>query len=218
MPSFEKLISNIEQFDTLDPREVELLSAQSQIKAFYKGEILFYEDTQNPFWFFVASGRLKAYKTDKSGHNVSLCTLSEGMAINDIRVAKKGFEASMFATIEGIESGHIIGISVSSLNLLFAQIQKLPLICLQSSLFSIERYQRAFFSGMILDGTGKVAFMIANDLDRFNGMKKQEIAAMLNIQPETLSRIIGKLARKGVIEIKSDLKVTDMKGLREFYE
>ena len=71
---------------------------------------------------------------------------------------------------------------------------------------------------MILDGTGKVAFMIANDLDRFNSMKKQEIAAMLNIQPETLSRIIGKLARKGVIEIKSELKVTDMKGLREFYE
>jgi CRP/FNR family transcriptional regulator len=71
---------------------------------------------------------------------------------------------------------------------------------------------------MILDGTGKVAFMLANDIERFNAMKKQDIAAMLNIQPETLSRILGKLARKGVIEQDSNIKVLDMKSLKEFYE
>ncbi len=71
---------------------------------------------------------------------------------------------------------------------------------------------------MILDGTGKVAFMLSQDLERFNAMKKQDIAAILNIQPETLSRILGKLSRKGIIEIGSDIKVTDTESLKELYE
>ena len=218
MTDFEKAVKGIELFAKLDERELELLSGQSIVKRFGASQIVFFEDEESPYWYFVAEGRLKAYKTDKSEHNVSLYSLETGMAVNDIRTTVGGYEAVMFATIESITYGSLIGIKVDSLPLLFAQMPKFPQICLQGALSSIERYQRAFFSGMILDGTGKVAFMIANDLSRFNSMKKQEIAAMLNIQPETLSRVIGKLARKGVIEIKSELKVIDMKGLREFYE
>lgn len=218
MADFETLISSMELFSRLEKREVELLAPQSNIKRFRSGEILFFEEEETLYWYFVATGKLKAYKTDKNEHNVSLCTLESGMAVNDIRNVENGYEAVMFATIEAITDGVLVGIRASSLSLLFAQIPKLPLISLQGALSSIERYQRAFYSGMILDGTGKVAFMIANDLARFNSMKKQDIAATLNIQPETLSRIIGKLARKGVIEIRSELRVIDMKGLKSFYE
>jgi len=218
MAEFEKLILQIEPFGWLESREIELLSAQAHIKSFREGEILFFEEEDTPYWYFVAEGRLKAYKTDKTEHNISLCSLDVGMAVNDIRSTKNGYEATMFATIESVTGGHLVGLKASALSLLFAQIPKLPLICLQGAMSSVERYQRAFFSGMILDGTGKVAFMMANDLSRFNSMKKQDIAAMLNIQPETLSRIIGKLLRKGVIEVGSAVKVLDGKGLREFYE
>ncbi len=218
MAEFERLILKIEPFSWLEERELELIAAQSVIKHFGEGEIVFFEEEESLHWYFVAEGKLKAYKTDKSEHNISLCSLEAGMALNDIRAVKSGYEATMFATIESISKGALIGIRVDSLPLLFAQIPKLPLICLHGALSSVERYQRAFFSGMILDGTGKVAFMLANDLGRFNAMKKQDIAAMLNIQPETLSRIIGKLARKGIIEQDSNIKVLDMKSLKEFYE
>ncbi len=219
MADFEKALLKIEAFRRLEPREIELLSTQSQIKSFYGGEMLFYEDDKTPYWYFVSEGKLKAYKTDKTEHAVSLCMLEVGMAINDIRaLSNDSYEAVMFATIEGVSKGVILGIQTSALSLLFAQIPKFQLISLRAALSSVERYQRAFYSGMILDGAGKVAFMMANDLDMFNSMKKQDIAASLNIQPETLSRIIGKLARKGVIDIKSDIKVIDMDGLREFYE
>lgn len=218
MANFEKLLLAIDQFKNLEPRDVELLSTQSQIKSFGDGEIVFFEEDAVGHWYFVADGSLKAYKTDKSGHTVSLCNLSGGMAVNDIVYTGSCYEATMFATVEGVKSGYLIGINTATLPLLFAQIPKLPLICLQGALSSIERYQRALFSGMILDGTGKVAFMIANDLQRFNVMKKQDIATVLNIQPETLSRIVGKLARKGFIEIRADIKIVDLKGLKSFYE
>lgn len=219
MADFEKTLLKVEAFRRLESREIELLSAQSQVKSFRDGEILFYEDDKTPYWYFVCEGKLKAYKTDRAEHSVSLCTLEVGMVANDIRALSNDmYEATMFATIEGVSKGFLIGVRVGALSLLFAQIPKFQLISLHAALSSVERYQRAFYSGMILDGAGKVAFMIANDLARFNSMKKQDIAASLNIQPETLSRIIGKLARKGVIEAGSDIKVIDMNGLREFYK
>ncbi|HRF56187.1 MAG TPA: Crp/Fnr family transcriptional regulator [Campylobacterales bacterium] len=219
MADFEKELLKIEAFRRLESREIELLSAQSQIKSFCEGEMLFYEDEKTPYWYFVCEGKLKAYKTDNTERSVSLYMLEVGMVANDIRALSNDmYEATMFATIEGISKGFLLGVRTSALSLLFAQIPKFQLISLQAALSSVERYQRAFYSGMILDGAGKVAFMIANDLDRFNSMKKQDIAASLNIQPETLSRIIGKLARKGVIEAKSDIKIIDISGLREFYE
>ncbi len=219
MADFEKELLKIEAFRRLESREIELLSAQSQIKSFCEGEMLFYEDEKTPYWYFVCEGKLKAYKTDNAERSVSLYMLEVGMVANDIRALSSDmYEATMFATIEGISKGFLLGVRTSALSLLFAQIPKFQLISLQAALSSVERYQRVFYSGMILDGAGKVAFMIANDLDRFNSMKKQDIAASLNIQPETLSRIIGKLARKGVIEAKSDIKIINISGLREFYE
>lgn len=220
MADFEKLASKIELFGRLTPREIELIAAQSSVKSFFEGEILFYEEDEAPYWYFVAEGSLRAYKVDKSEHTVSLCSIEIGSPVNDIRLKHDGigYEALMFATIEGVKKGRLVGIKSSSLPLLFAQIPALPSICLNAALMSVERYQRAFYSGMILDGAGKVAFFLANDTTRFKLMKKQEIAAMLNIQPETLSRILGKLARKGVIELNPDIKVVDMDGLKEFYE
>lgn len=218
MTDFEKAVRGVELFSRFDERELELLSAQSVVKRFSHSQIVFFEDEDSPYWYFVASGRLKAYKTDKNEHNISLCQLTPPMAVNDIRVTKNGFEGTMFATIEGMSEGMLLGLKVAALPLLFAQIRAFPTICMQAALYSIERYQRAFYSGMILDGTGKVAFMLSQDLERFNAMKKQDIAAILNIQPETLSRILGKLSRKGIIEIGSDIKVTDTESLKELYE
>ena len=70
---------------------------------------------------------------------------------------------------------------------------------------------------MVLDAMGKVAFMLAHDLDKFNRLKKQEIAALLNIQPETLSRLLGKLVRKEIIKTDGDVVILDRDALKSLY-
>jgi CRP/FNR family transcriptional regulator len=72
---------------------------------------------------------------------------------------------------------------------------------------------------VVFDGTAKVAHMLVNELDTFNRLKKHEIAYMLHIQPETLSRILNKLTRNETIEIeKNSVVILNIQELKEIYE
>ena len=54
---------------------------------------------------------------------------------------------------------------------------------------------------LVFDATAKVAFMISQDLEMFNKLKRQEVSFLLHIQPETLSRVLKRLTRNGIIQI-----------------
>ena len=56
---------------------------------------------------------------------------------------------------------------------------------------------------LVFDATAKVAFMLNNDLNMFNKLKRQEVSFMLHIQPETLSRVLKRLKRNNIIDIVS---------------
>ncbi len=67
---------------------------------------------------------------------------------------------------------------------------------------------------LVFDATAKVAFMINQDLEMFNKLKRQEVSFMLHIQPETLSRVLKKLSRNQIIEIdNSDVSIKDKNAL-----
>ncbi|MEJ5169128.1 MAG: helix-turn-helix domain-containing protein, partial [Arcobacteraceae bacterium] len=72
---------------------------------------------------------------------------------------------------------------------------------------------------IVFDGTAKVAFMLVHDLESFNTLKKGDVAYMLNIQPETLSRILNKLFRNNYIQNDGqNIKIVDINGLKACYE
>ena len=56
---------------------------------------------------------------------------------------------------------------------------------------------------LVFDATAKVAFMLNQDLEMFNKLKRQEVSFMLHIQPETLSRVLKRLTRNGTIAIEN---------------
>jgi CRP/FNR family transcriptional regulator len=61
--------------------------------------------------------------------------------------------------------------------------------------------------------------MLINDLESFNQLKKTEIAYMLNIQPETLSRILKKLTRTGMISSQGNqTHINNHEALRAIFE
>ena len=83
----------------------------------------------------------------------------------------------------------------------------------------IQQLQCIISRDVVFDGTAKVAHMLVNDLKNFNAFKKHETAYMLHIQPETLSRILKKLTRNGIIEIeKNCVKILNLDELRDIYE
>ena len=90
---------------------------------------------------------------------------------------------------------------------------------LEESFKMIQQMQCIISRDVVFDGTAKVAHMLVNELDTFNRLKKHEIAYMLHIQPETLSRILNKLTRNGTIEIvKNSIEIVNLQELKDIYE
>lgn len=214
---FYRIAGTVPLFKGMESRDLELIAAQSHVRTFEKGELLFYEGDELAYWFVVIEGVLRAYKTSQDDHEVSICHIDASMAVNDIRLSDNRYETSTFATIEAQTKGMMIGIKTSALPLLFVQIPDFTLRCFHTVLTSVQNYQCAFYSGMVLDAMGKVAFMLAHDLERFNRLKKQEIASLLNIQPETLSRLLGKLVRKEIIASEGEIRILNPSALKALY-
>lgn len=55
----------------------------------------------------------------------------------------------------------------------------------------------------MFDATAKVAFMLKQDLEMFNKLKRHDTSYMLHIQPATLSRVLKKLNRNKIITIEN---------------
>ena len=71
---------------------------------------------------------------------------------------------------------------------------------------------------VVFDGTAKVAHFLDQDERAFERFKKQEVAYMLNLQPETLSRILRKLSRDGIIDTEgTGVAILDREQLRAIY-
>lgn len=214
---FFRVAEKLALFRGLSSRDLELIAAQAQFKSFEKGELLFYEGDELAYWYFVVEGVLRSYKLSHDEHEISICYNESSMALSDLRFEENRYITRTFATVESQTKGVLVGVKTSALTLLFTQSPEFALRCFHAVLVSVENYQRTFFNNMVLDAMGKVAFMLSHDLAKFNRLKKQEIAALLNIQPETLSRLLGKLARKEIISTDGEVEILDRDALKSLY-
>jgi CRP/FNR family transcriptional regulator len=111
-----------------------------------------------------------------------------------------------FSNAEFIEDGSILSIDFKRFKEYFIDSDILASQFIKEILDKSHQLQCILNRELVFDATAKVAFMLYNDLEIFNSIKKTEISFMLHIQPETLSRIIKKLLRNNIIEQQSNKK------------
>jgi CRP/FNR family transcriptional regulator len=68
---------------------------------------------------------------------------------------------------------------------------------------------------LVFDATAKVAFMLSDDLEMFNSLKRQDVSFMLHIQP----RVLKKLKRSNIIEVEnSNVSILDLEQLNNIFK
>lgn len=215
----QNVLSTLELFRHLNSEELHSLARNSQIFDFNPGEILFYEGDVKNKLYYLLSGEIKFYKIDRFDNEIFLYYLQCNSMISDTAHIGNFIQRPCFANTEFTKKSQVLAFDDSY----FFKLMSRDLTI--SSYFSKEVYRRIeqleniIKRDVVHDGTAKVAYMIVNDIERFNALKKHEIAYELHIQPETLSRILKKMVRNDLIIVnKNSVVVQKLEGLREIYE
>ncbi|CAM2865409.1 Crp/Fnr family transcriptional regulator [Helicobacter burdigaliensis] len=208
-------LEEFEIFKNLPQQEIDKLQEIVKIKHFSQKEIIAYEGDISKEVLLLLKGEVKLYKVNRFGGEIFLCQLREGL-LN----TPKEKEQFIFANLECKKDSKV---AFFSKDLLFSLFLKSPslmhffFIQLQEKLQFFEDVIRR---ELVFDSTAKIAYFLVHDLEDFNHNKKQDIAAFLNIQPETLSRILKKLSRDGMIlqDKEGRVQIQDLQALKQIYK
>lgn len=217
--SSKECIASIPLFDALSSSDIDTIASFSAIRTYGQGDVLFYEKDDKDAIYYVISGSIKFYKVDRFDNEIFLYKLYSNSLIYNVSKLTDSFFVSCYANAEFLEDSKVLMIQSKPFREMIYANHGLMTKILQESFAMIQQMQCIISRDVVFDGTAKVAHMLVNDLINFNKLKKHEIAYMLHIQPETLSRILNKLTRNGTIEIeKNSVVILNEKELREIYE
>ncbi len=209
-------LKTIPLFSGLSEEEFGALEKIVKLRTFGKGEILHYEKDRSDELYYLCQGLIKVYKVDRFDNEVFMYNLFKETLISEITDFER---IGCFANAEFVTDSEVLAIDLAGFREIYMQSPALMLQLLREFAKKSKMLQCIINREIVFDGTAKVAFMLINDLSSFNRLKKQEIAYMLNIQPETLSRILNKLTRNGLIAVEGgDTVIADEAALREIFE
>lgn len=215
----KQYIKNIPFFNSLNDEILESLSKISKVKKFVFSDVLFYEKDQQEEIFYLVDGSIKFYKVDRFDSEIFLYKIISNTLIFDISKFCDEHIMSCYANAEFLQDSEVLIFDSAKFKELLSTNHDFMKTVMKESFKMIQQLQCIISRDVVFDGTAKVAHMLVNDLKNFNTLKKHETAYMLHIQPETLSRILKKLTRNGIIEIeKNSVKILNLDELREIYE
>jgi CRP/FNR family transcriptional regulator len=193
-------IKNISLFKNLNITEIEKLQQISKLETFYKDNILYYEDTPSNYLYILVEGLAKSYKIDKNENEIFLYYIQCDDLISEI----SSFEddnLNSYTNVLFIENSTVLKINYKEFKRYFLDTNILIKEFSSEIINRNKKLENLINREFIFDAVTKVTMMIESDLDMFNKLKRHDIALILHIQPATLSRVLNKLKKDGMIDI-----------------
>jgi CRP/FNR family transcriptional regulator len=210
-------------FSGLSGEQHEALGRIALRRSFRKGERIFSEGDEGSGFYLIVSGRVKIFKISPDGKEQILHFVGPGESFAEVSVfTGQGFPADAVAAVQ---SGLLFFARSSFMSL----IRRDPALAL-NMLAQLSRRLRQF-AGLIEDLSlkeipGRLAKYLLY-LDGRDGdagaveldVSKGQLAALLGTIPETLSRILAKMNRQGLIRSRgAQIRILDRAGLEALAE
>ena len=214
-----KLISGMPLFAGLSITQYEALARIGVRRSCRKGERLFSEGDEGTGFYMVVTGRVKIFKVSVEGKEQILHLFGPGESFGEVSVfTGQGFPADAVTSVQTV--------------LLFfprvafsALIQKDPTLALNMLAQLSGRLRH--FAGLIEDLSlkevpGRLAkYLLYLSDGKGDGevaldVSKGQLASLLGTIPETLSRILARMHRQGVIRLRgSQIQILDRPGIEQ---
>ena len=211
--TLQKIIRKISFFNNLSDEQINIIASISTVSKQPNKSILYYESDISKNLLFLVEGLIKIYKVDKFNNEIFLYHIYKNSMISEL-TSTNNKEIYCFSNAEFIEDSIVLSINFEKFQEYFLSKNILTMELLEVLLNKTHQLQCIVNRELVFDATAKVAFMLNQDLEMFNRLKRQEVSFMLHIQPETLSRVLKRLSRNEIIQVDlGTVKITNSEAL-----
>jgi len=203
-------LENIPMFADLDKKFHKELQDSIHMKKFTKNSIVFYEGDESDYLYILLEGTIQLYKTSPKGSQVQIKRMKAPNTIGEYAC----FEKEPFpASCEFITDG-VMGLLHFDKVYQYLDNKEFSLGLIRSLTSKVMVLSSLVHKETILSSEAKVADLMIEKISIFNRLRNNEIAGILNLTPETFSRILTKFKKESIIEIKDHkLRILNLEAL-----
>lgn len=203
-------------FENLTEKQIKRLEQISVSKKYKKDNILFFQGDNAIGLHILTEGVLKVYKTDLKGNEI---IMNYFYPVNLIAELASLDHINYPATALFETDGSVITIDYKIFEEEFLRNPDISFSIIKSLTKKLRYLDLVISQNLTMDSTGRVAKFIYENEPLFLQLKQNKIASILNITPETMSRVIRKLKDCNIIEIKGrKITVSNREELRDYWE
>jgi CRP/FNR family transcriptional regulator len=207
-------LKKIEIFKALSDKEIEKIVKISLLKKFCRDNVLFYEGEMPQYFYALLTGYVKFYKTDLKGHEIVLHFFTKPIMMAEMPSLENiPFRATAIVMRDETE---ILLIDRERFIALLQEDNEFSFYIIKSLTQKIKELEVAINRNLIYDAMTKVCSFIKENPSALETRKHVEIATILNMAQETLSRILKKLKKLNILN--KQCKLVDKNSLNMFLE
>jgi CRP/FNR family transcriptional regulator len=210
----QEKLKKVKIFQALSDIELQRVMDISVIKKLSRDNILFYEGESPQYFYVLLQGHVKFYKNDLKGTELVLHYFTKPLLMAEMPSLENiPFRATAIAMKDETE---VLLINREKFIALLHENTEFPFYIIKSLTQKIRELEVAINRNLIYDATAKVCSFILENPHDLVDHKQKEIAIILSMAPETLSRVLKKLKNMGVIN--KECKLIDKEKLNMFLD
>lgn len=180
-------LKELSLFKNLDDKTIDHIETFTTEQSFPKDSIIFYEGDEANSMYILIKGIVKLYKVTSSEKEIVL----KYFHANEFLAEVANFEGMNYpATAQAATEVEILKIDFNALKQVMMEQPEICYGIMTSLVKKIKNLENLVSMHIVLDAQERVAKYIVEHTDDFFKTKNVVIAEMLNISPETLSRIL----------------------------
>jgi CRP-like cAMP-binding protein len=203
-------LRNVSIFEELPERDLEKIAQLGTRKTFSKGNVILMEDEIGSALFIIMDGKVKVSRLDETGKEVILSILGPGEVFGEMSLLD-GMKRS--ATVSALTDTEVFIIYRDDFLNLLNQHPQIAISLLKELTQRLRKADMQIKSLSLKDAEGRIGcvlMMLADDLGKmYKGQviveglpTQQDLANMAGTSRETVSRILSKFEKRGLIKVE----------------
>jgi len=190
-------LREVQLFSKLSDQHIAEIKENSVVRSYSDESIVFYEGDRGEYLYIIVEGAVKLYKTSPKGSQIQINRFEAPAVVGEYAC----FERMPFpATCEFITDGKVAMVPYEFIYKNLSN-EEFSLELIKSLTSKIMVLSALIHKETIYSSEAKVAKMLIENSEIFSKLKYNEVASILNLTPETLSRIFKKMKKEGIIEV-----------------